>query len=71
MATRFSGEKLRQLRQAVGVSRNRLGVEIDRSYLSIRNYETARTTPPPDVAQRIADVLNLPLAALYVEAPDV
>lgn len=69
MSQRFSGDKLRKLRQSFGISRERLGLEIGRSYLSICHYESGKTTPPTDVAQRIADVLGIPLEALQIEVP--
>ncbi len=66
----FSGAKLRELRRALGVSPTALAYEINRSYNSIRAYESGSVHPPAEVIQHIADVLNLPVEALYIEVPD-
>lgn len=68
MAQKFSGEKLRDFRRTAGISRERFAVLIDRSYQSLRHYESGKTTPPPDIGERIADVLGIPVEALYDEA---
>lgn len=69
-ARTFSGAKLRDLRRNLGMSREALAFEVDRSYLSIRNYESGQTIPPEAVAERLADALRVPLVALCDEAPD-
>ncbi len=68
MAPRFSGSKLRELRRAIGISPTDLAYRVNRSYNSIRAYETGTVVPPPEVVQAIADVLNLPVDSLYGEA---
>lgn len=66
----FSGSKLRNRRREVGLSPTDLAYRVNRSYNSIRAYETGAVTPPPEVVQAIADVLKLPADAFYSEAPD-
>lgn len=70
MAARFSGTKLRELRRAIGISPTDLAYRVNRSYNSIRAYESGTVVPPPAVVEAIAGILNLPVDTFYVEASD-
>ncbi|MDQ0114327.1 helix-turn-helix domain-containing protein [Paenibacillus harenae] len=52
------GERIREMRSAVGYTQVQLGdkVGVDRS--SIANYETGKATPPMDIIMKLVDVFN-------------
>lgn len=70
MARRFSGARLRQVREAAGLRREHLAVRIDRSVPSIADYERDRYVPATPVLCRLADALGCPVDALLVDARD-
>jgi transcriptional regulator with XRE-family HTH domain len=63
------GLRLRQARECAQLAQDRLGVLIglDESCSSARisRYETGIHQPPFEVAEKIAEVLNIPTAYLY------
>ena len=62
---------LRRLRVASGLSQERLALEsgVDRAYVS--GLERARENPTVDVLDRLAVILDAPLAAFFVVPEDV
>lgn len=67
MAHRFSGARLRLLREARGLRREQLAVYVDRSYgLEVR-WERDLAVPTANDLPRIAEVLNVDVDALYDE----
>lgn len=68
---RFSGSRFRQQREAAGLRRERVAVDIDRSYQSILKYERGDGVPPEPVINALADALGCsPLAFYDVEPGD-
>ncbi|QDN81817.1 helix-turn-helix transcriptional regulator [Streptomyces sp. S1A1-7] len=67
MARNFSGQRLRAVRKAAGISVERLALDIDRSAYSIFEYERGRVTPPINVIAAIADALGRPIEDLLTE----
>jgi transcriptional regulator with XRE-family HTH domain len=63
--SQFSGRRLRQLRVAAGIPRERLALEIGRSIFSVLDYEAGRTDPPAPVISRLADVLGVAPGDLF------
>jgi transcriptional regulator with XRE-family HTH domain len=62
---RFSGSKLRATREAAGVSRERLALQIGRGYPTIVAYEQDRAVPPGDVIGKMAGALGCSPATFY------
>jgi transcriptional regulator with XRE-family HTH domain len=62
---------LRRLRVASGLSQERLALEsgVDRAYVS--GLERARENPTVDVLDRLAVILDTPLAAFFVVPADM
>jgi transcriptional regulator with XRE-family HTH domain len=66
---RFSGQRLKDQREAAGVRVERVAADIDRSYLSVRNYEAGVTTPDERVINAIASTLGCSPFAFYDADP--
>jgi transcriptional regulator with XRE-family HTH domain len=66
---RFSGQRLKQQREATGIRRERLAADIDRSLQSILQYEKGNITPPEHVVNAIADTLGCSPFAFYDAEP--
>ncbi|MGI8707949.1 MAG: helix-turn-helix domain-containing protein [Actinomycetota bacterium] len=67
MPSHFSPTNLRALREEAGVTRERLAVELDRSYPSVAGYERGTTAPPTQVLEQIATVLGVSPGDLFVD----
>lgn len=67
----ITGRRIRALREEVGWSQEKLGVEIGIDESSARarisRYELGVHEPPLPTIRLIADVLNVPLSYLYCE----
>jgi Zn-dependent peptidase ImmA (M78 family)/transcriptional regulator with XRE-family HTH domain len=57
----FVGAHLRKARQIRGMTAMALADGLGLTKQAISNYETGRQSPSPDVADRIVDLLNLPM----------
>lgn len=55
----FSGARFRQLREASGYTRERLAVDINKSFATVIAYETGRAMPPSSVLGHVADALGV------------
>jgi transcriptional regulator with XRE-family HTH domain len=66
----FSGAKLESHRRAQGLSRERLALAVNRSYLSIRNWELGETKPSADMVATLAATLGCRTDDLYEVAPE-
>lgn len=68
------GNRLKQARQAAGVSQERLGVlaGLDEMSASARmnQYERGKHTPDISIVEKIAEALNLPTAYFYAADDD-
>src|SRR3712207_9148838 len=63
----FSGEKLREIREARGLPRSLTAAGIRRSEQTVLLYETGRVSPPSDVVCRLADLLAVHPGELFAE----
>lgn len=68
---RFSGSKFRQVRRDHHTPLEHLCVPLGRSYMSLRNYETERTTPPPEVVERAAEHFGVTVEVFLTDEPPV
>jgi transcriptional regulator with XRE-family HTH domain len=66
---RAVGARIRQLREARGLTQQALAERIDLGQFTYSRYETGRRSPPISVLSRVAEALGVPLAALF-EEPD-
>lgn len=68
------GERLRTARIAAGLSQEQLGVQagIEEASASTRmnRYEKGTRAPAVEIAERIAEVLNVPLSYFYSQDDD-
>jgi transcriptional regulator with XRE-family HTH domain len=64
MSQRFSGSRLRAAREAAGLSRERVALDIGRSYESVASYELGRVTPPLEVLGTLAALYGVQTADL-------
>ena len=60
MSRVFSGRRLRERRDAAGLSREQLAHQVDRSVFSVVDYERGRAVPSVGVLGAIADALDVP-----------
>lgn len=58
----FGGSRLREAREARGLTGVSLAELADISGAQISQYESGKRTPPPEVVQKLAQSLNLPIA---------
>jgi transcriptional regulator with XRE-family HTH domain len=65
--SRFSGDRLREFRQARQFRREHLADRIEKSVETLRLYETNRVDPPASVVARIADSLRILAGDLFEE----
>ena len=65
-----SGNRIRELRQARGITPTQIAFHAGRSEQAIFAYEKGTRTPPLDVARRIAAALGAPLADVFPEHSD-
>ena len=61
-------KRLRQFREAAGLTREELAVLAGISWATVRDYErNVNRNPTQQTAQRLADALKVPLAALFFD----
>ena len=69
------GRRLREVREAVGIPQDRLGVMIgiDEGCSSARisRYETGAHLPPFETAELLAQALNVPVAFFYCRSDEL
>ncbi len=71
MATRnVNGASIRAIREALGRRGSKFATECHMSHGYLCNIEKGRKQPPGEVAQRIADELGVPLAAITYPVED-
>lgn len=64
---RFSGEKLREVRESQGMNQRTLGKLSGVSYPFISQCETGRNVPTVDRAFRLADALKVSIYAITTQ----
>ena len=70
MGSSFDGKRMRLLRKAAGLRHRDVGALCKRDARTILGLEAGSLTPSRELAERIADVFGVDLAALYA-GPDV
>jgi DNA-binding transcriptional regulator YiaG len=58
-----AGLRIRQMRQAAGMTQEDLAAALDVSFQALSSWETARFRPPADAEARVAAVTGWPVAA--------
>lgn len=66
---RFSGQRLLELRTAANIKRERLAVDVDRSFSSIVKWERGENTPTVADVGRIAEALGVGVEELFDDLP--
>ena len=61
----FMGSRLSDRRRALGLSRERVAVEVGRSFNTIGEYERGGVAPPADVLGALASVLRCSVADFF------
>jgi DNA-binding XRE family transcriptional regulator len=61
----FSPSGFRKAREAAGLSREKLGRRIDRSYFSIESWELGKSAPSIRTACEAADALGVPVSEFF------
>jgi transcriptional regulator with XRE-family HTH domain len=64
----FSGRKLCEHRTRLGWRPEQVAVRINRSSVTVREYEHGRIVPPGDVIGHLADAFGIPVDDLYETA---
>jgi transcriptional regulator with XRE-family HTH domain len=64
---RANGAAIRALRAAYGWKPSKFATAVQVSHGYLTNIEAGRKQPSPEVLRRIADALNVPLAAITSE----
>lgn len=64
-AAAFSRQRLRQAREAAGLSQERLARRIDRSTFTVIDYERGRARPSLEVLPALALALGVAVDALF------
>ena len=67
---RIVGVRIRTLRKAKGLSQNELGAAAGVTFQQIQKYETGKNRVVAGRLQEFANVLGVPLSALFGEAED-
>jgi transcriptional regulator with XRE-family HTH domain len=74
-ATTLVGLRIQERRQALQISQMQLGVlaGVDESSASVRinQYERGKHLPDLQMAKRLADALQVPMAYLYCDDPEI
>jgi len=67
MAHRFSGRRICEHRQRLGWRPEQLACRINRSSVTVRQYEHGHVTPNADMVAALADALEVDPADLFEE----
>lgn len=65
----FSGRKLCEARNRRGWRHEHVAVRINRSSMTLREYESGRIMPPADIVGALADALEVSVDDLYEVTP--
>ena len=63
----FSALRLRRAREAAGLTREQLAVEVGRSYPMLAQYESGIKQPSLEALTRIAEALDRPIGDFFDE----
>jgi transcriptional regulator with XRE-family HTH domain len=64
----FSALRLREAREAAGLTREQLAVQVGRSYSMLAQYESAAKQPSLDALTRLAEALDRPVGDFFDDA---
>jgi DNA-binding XRE family transcriptional regulator len=67
---KFSGRRLRELREEAGYSREQVAVAISRTWHSIYQFERDELKPGREAQEALADLLGVRMDDFYVEVVD-
>ncbi len=65
----FKGERLREAREAIGITQTSLADLGGLTRQAISQYETGETTPNPIILQRLSQILQIPQDYFFIEEP--
>lgn len=71
MARTFSGRRLREEREAAGLSVEHVAIAIERTSYSVHEYEWGRVQPTVPTLGILADLFEIPVDALFEEVAHV
>lgn len=66
---RFIGQRMRQLREAAGLSQSEVGACLDVSYQQVQKYERGSNRISIEKLQRLAAALRVPMSAFFEDTP--
>jgi len=67
--SKFIGQRMRQLREAAGLSQSEVAVFLDVSYQQVQKYERGSNKISIEKLQRLAEALRVPLTAFFEDTP--
>jgi len=67
--SKFIGQRMRQLREAAGLSQSAVGVCLEVSYQQVQKYERGSNRISVEKLQRLAETLRVPLTAFFEDTP--
>lgn len=65
----FIGQRMRQLREAAGLSQSEVGACLDVSYQQVQKYERGSNRISIEKLQRLAVTLRVPMSAFFEDTP--
>ena len=67
--SKFIGQRMRQLREGVGLSQSEVAAFLDVSYQQVQKYERGSNKISVEKLQRLAEALRVPLTAFFEDTP--
>lgn len=67
--SKFIGQRMRQLREAAGLSQSEVGACLEVSYQQVQKYERGNNRISVEKLQRLAEALRVPLTAFFEDTP--
>ena len=67
--SKFIGQRMRQLREGVGLSQSVVGALLEVSYQQVQKYERGINRISVEKLQRLAEALRVPMTAFFEDTP--
>ena len=67
--SKFIGQRMRQLREGVGLSQSAVGALLEVSYQQVQKYERGINRISVEKLQRLAEALRVPMTAFFEDTP--
>ena len=67
--SKFIGQRMRQLREAAGLSQSAVGACLEVSYQQVQKYERGINRISVEKLQRLAEALRVPMTAFFEDTP--